>query len=489
VACDGIPATANRKLLDEILRGELGFGGMLVSDWQTILNLVRSGVAEDLREAARMALEASLDVDMFSHAYARHLPELVRRGVVAEGQLDAAVRRVLAAKERVGLFADPFRGCDESREREVLLCTAHRATAREVARGSFVLLQNHRDTLPLTRGACVAVVGPLAKERRSPLGWWEGRGRAEDTVSLWDGLREVAGPGTRLLHAEGCRIDGFAPAGEELIAPAVEVASQADVVVAALGEWFDMSGEAGSRAGLDLPGAQRKLLEALAATGKPLALVVYSGRPLVLTAECELAAAVLLAWQPGTMGGAALADVLFGDHPPTGKLPVTLPRHPGQVPCYYGHRRSCHPRAGEDRYLCRSLDVTPEPLFPFGHGLGYTRFELGPPCLSAERLQAGETLEVMVTVHNRGPRHGREVVQLYLTDEVCEVLRPERELKDFAAVDLAPGTSGAARFTLRARDLRHLGPDGQWRAAPGWFTLATGPDSRQLQTARFCLTT
>lgn len=485
VAWDGVPATANQVLLDHILRGELGFGGMLVSDWETIANLVRAGVAGDLREAAALALAAGLDVDMTSGAVVRHLPGLVRDGVIGEEAVDAAVRRVLAAKEAAGLLDDPFRGCDEAREREVLLCPGHREVAREVARRSFVLLRNEGGVLPLRRGARIAVVGPLAKERRSPLGWWEGRGRPEDTVTLWEGMRQVAGEGTELVHAAGCRIEGFDAAGEEWIAEAVEIARGADVVVAAVGEWFDMSGEAGSRAGLDLPGAQTKLLECLAATGTPVVAVVYGGRPLMLTRECEVAAAVLLAWQPGTTGGLALADVLFGDHAPAGRLPMSMPRHAGQVPCYHGYRRGSHPHEGDGRYLCRQLDVPAGPLFPFGFGLGYTEFGFGPPALAADVLRAGESLEVVVAVTNVGTRRGRAVVQVYVRDEVCPVTQPELELKGFAAVELDPGESAEARVELRASDLRYWGADHRWHPACGWFTVFAGPDATRLQAARF----
>ena len=484
---DGIPATASQFLLESVLRGDLGFGGMLVSDWDTINNLVRAGVAEDQRTAAKLAIEATLDVDMQAGAFVRHLPDLVRAGEVTEAALDAAVRRMLAAKEALGLFDDPFRGGDPAREQAVLLHPDHRDAARAMARKSFVLLQN-AGILPLSRGSRIAVIGPLATAKRSPLGWWEGRGRAADTVSLWDGLREIAGPATRLSFAPGTLLDPNATSDDSLIAEAVAAARSADAVVIAVGETFDLSGEGGSRADLHLPGAQSRLIDAIAQTGTPLALVVYTGRPLVLTAEAVQAAALLVAWQPGTMGGLALADVLFGDHPPCGKLPVTFPRHAGQVPCYYGHRTSSHPHDGDGRYLCRHLDVPFAPLFPFGHGLSYTTFRHEPPQLAADLIGPGDTLVVSTTVTNTGATAGREVVQLYLRDEVCPVVRPVLELHGFQPVDLAAGAPTTVRFEIPAAGLRHWGSDHRWHPSSGWFTVFTGPDSRHLQGTRFCLT-
>lgn len=484
-AHDGVPATANRYLLEAVLRGELGFSGVVVSDWQTINNLVRAGVAADLREAARMALKAGVDVDMASGAYLRWLPDLLREGVITRAEVERAVRRVLEAKERIGLFDDPFRGCDEAVEREVLSAAAHRAAARDVARRSLVLLQNRGGVLPLRRGCKVAVVGPMAGEARSPLGWWEGHGEAAETVTLLAGMIETGGEETTVVWAAGCGGDGLAASDEGGIAEAVAAAAAADVVVVAVGEWFDMSGEAGSRADIGMPAAQGKLVRALHETGKPLVMVVYTGRPLVLTEECGLADAVVVVWQPGTMGGLAIGDVLFGDAAPSGKLPVSFPRHGGQVPCYYGHRRSSHPHAGGDRYSCRHLDVAFGPLFGFGHGLSYTSFAHGPVRLSAARLAAGGELVASVEVTNTGGRAGREVVQCYLRDDVCPVLRPALELKDFQTFELAPGASVVARFTITEAWLEYPGLDGRGTVDPGSFTVLIGPDLERLQAVSF----
>lgn len=483
---DGTPASASAFLMDSVLRGEWGFRGFVVSDWQSINEMIAHGSAADLREATRQSFLAGLDVDMESQGYEKHLAEMVRSGAVPMARLDAAVGAMLAAKFRLGLFEDPYRYCDETQERALHLTPAHLEIARDLVRRSAVLLKNN-GTLPLKPdGLTVALVGPLADNPDDQLGCWRGLGKKEEAVSLRSALAEVF-PGGRLRYAEGCLTTGDDTSG---FAAAREAAAGADVIIAALGESAAQSGEATSRASLDLSGPQLALLRELRATGKPVVLVLMAGRPLLLEAVEPLVDAILVGWHPGTMGGPGLVDVLTGAYNPAGKLPVTWPRSVGQIPLFYAHKNSGRPaplREG-DPYFSRYIDSPNTPPFPFGFGLSYTTFGYDALRLSAAVLLAdGPALTVTVRVRNTGTRAGQEVVQLYVRDRVGSVTRPVRELKGFQKVNLAAGEARDVEFGLNPADLAFWRADMTFGPEPGEFDVFVGGDSTATLTAPFTL--
>ncbi|MGH9379056.1 MAG: beta-glucosidase BglX, partial [Thermoanaerobaculia bacterium] len=413
---NGLPATANAHLLDEILRREWGFDGFVVSDYQAVEQLIPHGVAADKQEAAILAIEAGVDMNMVDHAFAT-LAEAVRDGRLAESVVYQAVRRVLRAKQAVGLFDQPL--VEEGGEERVILTPEHRDAARRVAQKSIVLLKNEGDLLPLSPNVgTVAVIGPFADDGAEMLGSWRALGRGEDAVTLLAGIRERVSPQSRVLHARGT---GIGEGSDEEIAEAVAAARQADVVLAILGEGSLMSGEARSRVSLDMPGRQRELLQALVATGKPVVLVVKSGRPLTLEWAAENVPAIVYGWFLGVEAGHAVADVLFGDVNPSGKLPLSFPRSVGQIPIYYNHLPTGRPANPEDEYTSKYIDSPNEPRWPFGFGLSYTDFEYRDLRLSAPTLGTDGSLEVSAEVHNAGERAGEEVVQLYVADPVASV--------------------------------------------------------------------
>ncbi|HEX9705243.1 MAG TPA: glycoside hydrolase family 3 N-terminal domain-containing protein [Gemmatimonadales bacterium] len=469
----GIPATGSAWLLTDLLRHEWRFDGLVVSDWTSIEEMRPHGVVGSRAEAGRLALAAGTDMDMVSRIYLEDLPALVRSGAVPEALVDTAVRRVLRAKVRLGLFRDPYRGVTPERERATLLASAHRALARQVAQQSMVLLKNHGGLLPLSRAVkTVAVIGPLANDSWHPLGPWHAQGRREETVTVLEGIRRGA-PGVTILHAAGCGLADTVTAG---IAGAAALARRADVAVLVLGEPHDWSGEAASRAVLGLPGVQQQLLEAVVATGKPVALLLMNGRPLALPWAAERVPAILETWFLGTESGNAVADVLFGDVSPSGKLPVSVPRAVGQVPIYYNHKNTGRPPSTE-RFTSKYLDVPVTPLYPFGHGLSYTTFAYDSLTLSARRLGPRDTLRIRVRVRNTGRKDGAEVVQLYVRDEVASVTRPVRELKGFRRVDLRAGEAAIVELRLTLDDLAFYGLDMQRRAEAGTIRVAVGPNS------------
>jgi beta-glucosidase len=483
---DGTPCSANTFLLDRVLRGEWGFRGFVVSDWSSISEMLAHGNVADLRDASLQAFNAGLDVDMEAQAYEKHLAELVRSGAVTPARLDAAAGAVLAAKFRLGLFEDPYRYCDEAQEKALLSAPAHRAAARDLARRSAVLLKNN-GVLPLKAGGLtVAVVGPLADSPADQLGCWRGMGRDEEVVTLRAALAE-AFPGARLRYAAGCLTTGDDSTG---FAAAREAAAGADVVIAAFGESARQSGESNSRASLDLSGPQLALLRELRATGKPVVLVLLTGRPLLLEAVEPLVDAILVGWHPGTMGGPALVDVLTGAYNPSGRLPVTWPRSVGQLPLFYAHKNSGRPaplREG-DPYYSRYIDAPNSPHFPFGFGLSYTTFTHDTLRLSAPVLRpGGPALTVTVRVQNTGPRAGEEVVQLYVRDRVGSVTRPVRELKGFQKISLAAGEACDVAFPLTPADLAFWRADMSFGAEPGEFDVFVGGDATAALAARFTL--
>jgi beta-glucosidase len=481
---NGIPATGNDWLLTEVLRGAWGFDGFVVSDAQAVHNLRTHGFAADLTDAGGRALNAGVDMEMAvgDPAYA-HLPEAIEAGQVDVRVLDAAVRRILTAKARLGLLDQPY--VDEERAREVLADPAHRAVARVAAQRSAVLLRNEGGLLPLASRGSIAVIGPLADSRRDTLGPWAFDFDLDETVTVLEGIRNRAGAGVEVGYAPGIRpayrtfpsmFDMFAgntpvdPVGfddEAELARAVSLAGAADVALVVLGEWQNMIGEAASRSSLEFPGRQLELLQAVAATGTPVVLLIMNGRPLDLRWAAENVPAILDIWYPGTQGGAAVADVVFGDVAPGGKLPFSWPRSVGQVPIIYSHTISHEPDNQGRRYW----DEASTPLFPFGYGLSYSWFDYSDLTLDRGRIEAGETVTVSVTVTNAGERAADEVAQLYIRQRYGSASRPARELKGFRRVSLAAGESRTLRFPLGSGELRY------WNAATrGWVIDTTTID-------------
>ncbi|HET8654959.1 MAG TPA: glycoside hydrolase family 3 N-terminal domain-containing protein [Longimicrobiaceae bacterium] len=484
-ALDGVPATADPALLRGILRSEWGFGGVVVSDYDAIPELIDHRVAADTADAVALAMNAGVDVDLHSMSYWRYLPGLVREGRVGEDRVDEAVRRVLRMKFRLGLFDDPFRHTDPAHAAAVTLTPATRAVAREVARASMVLLKNQGDVLPLRKDVgTLAVLGPLADDSVEVLGPVHAQGVPRDTKTILQGIRERVAPGTRVLYAPGAGIDDTATAG---FAGAVRLAGRADAAVVVLGERGMMSGEASSRSRLDLPGVQRELLAAILRTGTPTVVVLVNGRPLAIPWVAEHAPAILEAWLPGTEAGSAVADVLFGDYNPSGRLTASFPRDVGQIPIYYGHLSTGRPAVATDRYTSKYLDVPNSPLYPFGYGLSYTTYSFSNVRLSRERIAPGDSLTATVTVTNTGKRAGEEVVQMYVRDEVASIARPVRELRGFRKIALQPGESKDVSFRITPADLGFYGADMNWVVEPGWFTVFIGGDSNAREHARFLL--
>lgn len=479
---DGVPASANRWLMADTLKRQWGFTGFVVSDWSAIMEMVHHGHAADLKDAARLSARAGMDMDMMGNAFLQHLPALARERQVAMARLDDAVRRILRVKFEKGLFDDPYRASDAARRDRALWAPAHLDAALDIARKSIVLLKNERGALPLRPGQTVALVGPLAANRDDMMGSWPGPGDPKRCRTVLEGLD---GRGLKVLHAEGCTIEGT---DRGRIHDAVRAARRADVVVAVVGEAALMSGEAASRADIGLPGVQRELVAALAATGKPLVLVSMSGRPLTLTAEDAQADAVVQAWHLGMRAGDAVADVLTGAFNPSGRLAATFPRHVGQIPLFYDHFSTGRPFEKGQKYTTQYLDVPNDPLYPFGHGLSYTRFEYAPLRLSTSLLAPGGKVRVETTVRNAGDRDGDEVAQLYVRDRIGSVNRPVRQLKGFRKLRLAKGEAATVAFELTPRDLAFYRQDMSFGAEAGDFDVWIGPSSAVGPKATFRLT-
>ena len=470
----GVPGTANRWLLTTVLRDEWRYPGFVVSDWTAIAELQAHGVAGSPAEAGKLALEAGVDMDMVSRIYLDDLPALVRAGRIPVATVDRAVRRILRAKVALGLFADPYHGASVEREQAVLLAPEHRALARRVADEAIVLLKNEVSLLPLAAARhTIAVIGPVADDPGAALGSWPGHGDPRDAVTVLAGLRERAGTAFDVRYAKGAGIVDTATAG---FAEAVALARQADVAVVVMGEAGDMSGEAASRSTLGLPGVQEQLLEAVQATGTPVVLVLMSGRPLALPWAAEHVPAIVAAWALGVETGHAVADVLFGDVSPSGKLPVSVPRTVGQVPIYYNHKNTGRPPS-DVKWTSKYIDLPSSPLFPFGYGLSYTTFAYADLRLSAPRITPGQVVRVGVTVTNTGARPGAEVAQLYVRDEVASVTRPVRALAGFRRLALPPGASQRVEFVLTDRELGRYGQDMRFGVEPGRFRVFVGGSS------------
>jgi beta-glucosidase len=481
----GVPMHANRDLIQRVLRGELGFEGLVVSDYTGVRELIAHGVAADPKAAGILALRAGVDVDMVSNIYGEALPSAVRSGELSRAAVDEAVRRVLRVKYRLGLFDDPYRYCDGDRQRRRTLTPEHRQAAREIAGSSMVLLKNAAGILPISNKVrSVAVLGPLANEQRSMLGSWLCAGRTEDVISPLAGITAAAPSGVCILSAPGVEIDGDDVSGIE---QAARLAQEADLVLLCIGERGDMTGEARSRSSLGLPGHQEAFARRLQALGKPLVVILFTGRPLAIPWLAETVSTILLAWHPGIEAGSAIADVLFGAVNPAGRLPVTFPRDVGQAPIYYNHKNTGRPPLASKVYTSKYIDLPWTPLFPFGHGLSYTTFSYQPPRLSARRIRLGEALGVEVDVVNTGARAGDEVVQLYMRDEVASVTRPVLELRRFQRISLAPGERRVVSFTLEPEDFSFYGDKLKPVIETGAFTVFAGGSSAELLAAQFIL--
>ena len=513
---NGVPATGNPFLLTDVLRGEWKFDGFVVSDYTAVMELMNHRLAANEAEAAQHGLNAGTDMEMVSRFYNQHGPELLRQGKLSQKTIDEAVRRILRIKFRLGLFDKPY--SDQARERAAVLNAANVAAAREVAARSMVLLKNERATLPLAKSVgSIAVIGPLADDPKAMLGSWAGDGKPADAVTLLNAIKQRI-PAAKVVYAKGVAIDvpgatgnfdarpattsnaggtnvtsaadieaarnATTPVGPNSIQEAVNAARSSDFTVLAVGETAEMSGEAASRTSLDLPGRQLELIQAIHATGKPYVVVLMNGRPLTINWLADNSPAILESWFAGTQAGNAIADVLFGDVNPGGKLPVTFPRTLGQVPIYYNHKSTGRPPT-DQKYTSKYLDVPVTPLYPFGYGLSYTQFTIGQPELSATSIVANGQLTVSVEVENTGKVTGDEVVQLYVRDEASSVTRPVKELKSFQRVTLKAGEKRRLQFTLTPEHLGFYNRDMRWIVEPGDFRVMVGPNSEDLREARF----
>ncbi|MFA6092484.1 MAG: beta-glucosidase BglX [Elusimicrobiota bacterium] len=482
---NGIPATGNKHLQRDILKGEWGFQGFTVSDWGSIGEMVSHGYAADGKEAALKAITAGSDMDMESNAYRENLAALVAENKVPIALVDDAVRRILRKKFELGLFDDPYRFSDPKREQAELNDPSHRKAAREMAAKSIVLLKNDSNILPLSKNIkTLAFIGPMVKAVKDNHGFWSVTLPNEDysklTITQWDGIKNKLGSGTKLLYAKGCDIEGTDKSG---FAEAVAAARQADAVILSIGERWDMSGEAKSRSSIRLPGVQEELVQAVHASGKPLVVLVNAGRPLIFDSAAENAAAVLYAWWLGSEAGNAIADVLFGDYNPSAKLPITFPRSEGQIPIYYNRFNTGRPPQTETSniYVSAYIDLPNSPRFPFGYGLSYTDFKYSDLKLDKDKLRADEQLRASLNITNTGKLAGEEIVQLYLRDKAASVVRPVKELKDFRKIRLEPGETQAVSFLIDREKLSFYNDRLQWAAEPGDFELMIGASSADIR--------
>ena len=507
---NGIPATANLWLMQDLLRKEWGFKGLAVSDHGAIFELIKHGVARDGREAAKLAIKAGIDMSMNDTLYGKELPGLLKSGEIQQSDIDNAVREVLGAKYDMGLFKDPYLRIGKAEDDPADTYAdsrLHRAEARDVARRSMVLLKNQNETLPLKKTAKIVLVGPLAKAPIDMMGSWAAAGKPEQSVTLLDGMTRALGDKTKLTYVRGANItedkkvldylnflNFDAPevvndprSAQVMIDEAVKAAQQSDVIVAAVGESRGMSHESSSRTDLNIPANQRDLIKALKATGKPLVLVLMNGRPLTILEEKDQADAILETWFTGTEGGNAIADVLFGDYNPSGKLPISIPRSVGQIPTYYNHLSIGRPftPGKPGNYTSQYFDDTTGPLFPFGYGLSYTSFSLSDMALSSTTLNKTGKIDASVTVKNTGKRDGETVVQLYIQDVVGSMIRPLKELKNFQKVMLKAGEQKVIHFTIDEDDLKFYNAQLKYAAEPGKFNVQIGLDSEDVTQQSF----
>lgn len=494
---DGIPSTGNKWLLDDLLRKEWGFKGLVVTDYASINSMRIHGMGESKAGAVR-ALKAGVDMDLAGQIYVSTLEKSFQEGKVTQQEIDKACRRILEAKYKLGLFDDPFKYFNEEKAKEVILCKEHLEAAREIASRSIVLLKNDKEILPLKKIGKIAVVGPLANSKSDLLGTWSWKGKSENVISILEGIKNAIGTKAEVLYAKGSSLttdsyllnvskkkaDYILPSPEkekELLDEAKKVAAKADVIVVVLGESRDWSGEAASRSDISIPESQQKLLKEMLAIGKPVVLVLSNGRPLTLTWENENVDAIIEAWQGGVQAGNALADVLFGDYNPSGKTTATFPRSVGQIPIYYNHKNTGNPINVEGKYSSKYLDIPNDPLYPFGYGLSYTSFEYSNLVLDKTKFKTNETLKIKMKLTNTGKRDGEEIVQLYIRDLAASISRPVKELKGYKKVMVPAGKSTEISFEVTSQDLAFWNKDLIFTTEPGEFDVMIGASSADIR--------
>jgi len=500
---DGIPATANKWLMTDVLRKQWGFKGFVVTDYTGINEMIDHGIG-DLQTASARALMAGIDMDMVGEGILLTTQKSLKDGKVTLAQINAACRRILEAKYMLGLFDDPYKYCDENRAKTEIFTAAHRKEARSTAAQSFVLLKNQNNVLPLKKAGTIALIGPLADNKENMPGTWSVAANFDKATSVLTGLKEVVGDKVKILHARGSNLDEDSLFEERagmfgkslrrdsrpanvILQEALDIANQSDVIVAALGESSEMSGESSSRSDIQIPKLQQDLLKALLKTGKPVVLVLFTGRPLALKWENENVPAILNVWFGGSEAGYAIADVLFGDVNPSGKLSTTFPQNVGQVPIFYNHKNTGRPlEEGKwfSKFRSNYLDVSNDPVYPFGYGLSYTSFSYSDIKLSSASLKGNQSLTASVTVTNSGKYDGKEVVQLYIRDMVGSVTRPVKELKGFQKIDLKAGESKTVAFNITPNDLKFYNYDLKFDWEPGEFQIMIGGNSRDVKVGK-----
>ena len=503
---DGVPASANKFLMTDVLRTQWGFKGFVVTDYTGINEMIDHGLG-DLQKVSSLALNAGVDMDMVGEGFLSTLQKSLTEKKVTMQQIDVACRLVLEAKYKLGLFADPYKYCNEERAKTEIFTPANRKVARSIATESFVLLKNKNNLLPIKKTGTIALIGPLADAKENMSGTWSVATDMSTPISVLQGLKNALGTNAKVLYAKGSNLDADslleehatmfgktlhrdARSNEVILKEALEVAAQSDVIVAALGESAEMSGEAASRSDISIPKIQQELLEALLKTGKPVVLVLFTGRPLTLKWENEHVPAILNVWFSGTEAGDAIADVLFGDVNPSGKLSTTFPQNVGQIPLYYNHKNTGRPLPeGKwfQKYRSNYLDVSNDPLYPFGYGLSYTNFSYSDISLSSNTIKGTQSIKATVTVTNTGSVSGKEVVQLYTRQLVGTTTHPVKELKGFQKIELKAGESKTVSFNIAASDLKFYNSDLKYVAEPGNFKLFIGGNSRDVKQTDFKL--
>jgi beta-glucosidase len=500
---NGVPATANKFLMTDVLRKQWGFKGFVVTDYTGINEMEAHGLG-DLKTVSALALNAGIHMDMVGEGFLTTLKKSLSEGKVTQQQIENACRLILEAKYKLGLFDNPYKYCDENRAKTEVFTDANRKEARQIAADCFVLLKNQNNTLPLKKSGTIAVVGPLADSKENMPGTWSVAANFSKATSVLTGLKEVIGDKAKILYAKGSNLDADAAFEEratmfgksikrdnrpaaDIIAEAVSIANQSDVIVAALGEAAEMTGEASSRTNLDIPEVQKDLLKALLKTGKPVVLVLFTGRPLTIKWENDNVPAILNVWFGGSEAGYAVADVLFGDVNPSGKLTTTWPQNVGQVPLYYNYKMTGRPLPeGKwfQKFRSNYLDVSNDPVYPFGYGLSYTSFSYSDIKLSSSSLKGNQTLTASVTVTNTGSKDGKEVIQLYMRDVIGTNSRPVKELKGFQKIELKTGESKTVSFNITTADLKYYNTDLKYDWEPGEFHIMIGGNSKDVKFAK-----
>jgi beta-glucosidase len=504
---DGIPATANKWLMTDVLRTQWGFKGFVVTDYTAIMEMEYHGIG-NMQTVSALALKAGIEMDMVSDGFLGTLKKSLDEGKVTMQEIDNAVRLILNAKYNLGLFHDPYRYCDEKRAKTEIFTSSNRSEARKIAAQSLVLLKNDNQLLPLKKSGTIALIGPLADAKENMAGTWSVATKQENSISLLAGIKAAVGTSAKILYAKGSNLDYDAALEEKatmfgktlnrdnrtnevILAEALKIANQSDVIIAALGESAEFSGECSSRTNIEIPQAQKELLNELLKTGKPIVLVLFNGRPLVLTDENATVPAILDVWFAGSEAGYAIADVLFGDENPSGKLTMTFPRSIGQIPIYYAHKNTGRPLVNKEgkfeKFKTNYIDERNDPLFPFGFGLSYTTFTYGNLSISSNKMTPSETIKVSVPVTNSGKFDGKEVVQLYIRDVVGSVTRPLKELKGFQKIEIKKGETKTVTFEISIEDLKFYNADLQFVAEPGKFEIFIGTNSDTTNKIEFDL--